>query len=169
MALRNIRTDNDPILRKISKEVGEVSPRMVTLVEDMFETMYHAQGVGLAAPQIGILRRLIVLDDYEGNKYSMFNPEIISGEGCQTGPEGCLSVPGRQGTVERKNSIRVKYMDINGNSCELEAEGFLARIIQHEIDHLNGILYTDIATELFTLEELEEMENKKERQKEVVS
>lgn len=159
MALRNIRTDEDPILRKTSKEVGEINDRMKTLADDMFETMYDAEGVGLAAPQVGILRRLIVVDDYEGNKFVMFNPEIFEGEGEQIGPEGCLSVPGRQGTVKRKKKIKVRYLNREGEAKELEAEDLLARIIQHETDHLNGILYTDIAEQVFTMEELEEMAN----------
>ena len=162
MALRKIRTDQDPILRKVSKEVTEITPRLEILVEDMFDTMYDAQGVGLAAPQIGILRRIIVVDDYDGNKFAMFNPEIYFEEGCQSGPEGCLSVPGRQGTVERKEKIKVKFKDLSGEEKDLEAEGFLARILQHEVDHLNGILYTDIATDVVTIEELEQRKSQEE-------
>lgn len=157
MALRTIRTDDDPVLRKISKPVKEVNERMRILAEDMMETMYSSQGVGLAAPQVGVLRRLIVVDDYAGNKYTMFNPEILSGEGEESGPEGCLSVPGYQGLVCRNTQVRVSYMDLTGERQELFAEGFLARILQHEIDHLDGILYTDRATKLYSLEEAEDL------------
>lgn len=152
MAIRNIRTDEDPILRKISKEVKDINDRTKTLIEDMFETMYHSDGVGLAAPQVGILRRIITLDDQEGLRGAFINPKIVEKDGEQVGPEGCLSVPGKQGTVNRANHIVVNYMDIDGEEKTLEAEGFTARIFQHEIDHLDGIIYTDLATEIHNIE-----------------
>ena len=152
MAIRNIRTDEDPILRKISKEVKDINDRTKTLIDDMFETMDHSDGVGLAAPQVGILRRIITLDDQEGFRGAFINPKIVEKDGEQVGPEGCLSVPGKQGTVNRANYIVVNYMDVDGEEKTLEAEGFTARIFQHEIDHLDGILYTDLATEIHNIE-----------------
>ncbi len=153
MAIRNIRTDEDPILRKISKEVNDINDRMKTLISDMFETMDYSNGVGLAAPQVGILRRIITLDDQDGLRGAFINPKIIEKDGEQIGPEGCLSVPGKQGTVNRANHIVVTYMDENGEEKTLEAQGFTARIFQHEIDHLNGILYTDLATEIHNIQD----------------
>lgn len=147
MALLNIREDGDPILRKISKEVKEITPRIKELVEDMTETMNHAYGVGLAAPQVGILKRVILVDistdEEEDDLHVFINPEITYTEGKCNGSEGCLSVPGIFGTVDRPEKIRVRYLDINGQEMEMEAEDFLARAICHEVDHLNGILFTD--------------------------
>lgn len=154
MAIRKIRIDEDPILRKKSKLVTNYNDRLKTLVEDMYETMDQAYGVGLAAPQIGILKRLIVVDNREeeeekGLRFYMINPEIIEREGEEVSMEGCLSVPGKQGTVKRAKNIKVKYNDLDGNEKIMEAEDFLARIIQHETDHLDGILYTDKAIEMY--------------------
>lgn len=155
MAIRKIRTDEDPILRKKSKMVSNYSDRLKVLVEDMYETMDVAYGVGLAAPQVGILKRVIVIDNRDeenGKRFYMINPEIIEKEGVEVGMEGCLSVPGKQGTVERSKDIKVKYNDLSGEEKILEAEDFLARILQHEIDHLDGILYTDKAIEMYEAE-----------------
>ena len=155
MAIRKIRTDEDPILRKKSKMVSNYSDRLKVLVEDMYETMDVAYGVGLAAPQVGILKRVIVIDNRDeenGKRFYMINPEIIEKEGIEVGMEGCLSVPGKQGTVERSKDIKVKYNDLSGEEKILEAEDFLARILQHEIDHLDGILYTDKAIEMYEAE-----------------
>lgn len=154
MAIRKIRIDEDPILRKKSKLVTNYNDRLKTLIEDMYETMDQAYGVGLAAPQIGILKRLIVVDNREeeeekGLRFYMINPEIIEREGEEVSMEGCLSVPGKQGTVKRAKNIKVKYNDLDGNEKIMEAEDFLARIIQHETDHLDGILYTDKAIEMY--------------------
>lgn len=154
MAIRKIRIDEDPILRKKSKLVTNYNDRLKTLIEDMYETMDQAYGVGLAAPQIGILKRLIVVDNREeeeekGLRFYMINPEIIEREGEEVSMEGCLSVPGKQGTVKRAKNIKVKYNDLDGNEKIMEAEDFLARIIQHETDHLEGILYTDKAIEMY--------------------
>lgn len=144
MALRQIRVDGDEVLRKISKKVDKIDDNIRVLVEDMFETMYDADGVGLAAPQIGVLKRVIVID-IEVIKKVMINPEIISESDTdmQDGPEGCLSVPGVEDMVRRPNVIRVKYMDLEGNVIEEEARDLYARVICHEVDHLNGILFTD--------------------------
>lgn len=155
MAIRKIRTDEDPILRKKSKMVSNYSDRLKVLVEDMYETMDVAYGVGLAAPQVGILKRVIVIDNRDeesGKRFYMINPEIIEKEGVEVGMEGCLSVPGKQGTVERSKDIKVRYNDLSGEEKILEAEDFLARILQHEIDHLDGILYTDKAIEMYEAE-----------------
>lgn len=144
MALRQIRVDGDEILRKISKKVDCIDDDLKILVEDMFETMYHADGVGLAAPQIGVLKRVIVID-IEVIKKAMINPEIIyeSDKDLKDGAEGCLSVPGVEDMVRRPNVIRVRYMDLNGKIIEEEARDLYARVICHEVDHLNGILFTD--------------------------
>lgn len=155
MAIRKIRTDEDPILRKKSKVVSNYNDRLKVLVDDMYETMDVAYGVGLAAPQVGILKRVIVIDNRDeenGKRFYMINPEIIEKEGVEVGMEGCLSVPGKQGTVERSKDIKVRYNDLSGEEKILEAEDFLARILQHEIDHLDGILYTDKAIEMYEAE-----------------
>ncbi|CAG7584950.1 peptide deformylase [Peptoniphilus senegalensis] len=155
MAIRKIRTDEDPILRKKSKMVSNYNDRLKVLVDDMYETMDVAYGVGLAAPQVGILKRVIVIDNRDeenGKRFYMINPEIIEKEGVEVGMEGCLSVPGKQGTVERSKDIKVRYNDLSGEEKILEAEDFLARILQHEIDHLDGILYTDKAIEMYEAE-----------------
>lgn len=144
MALRTIRHDGDEILRKISKKVDRIDEGIKTLVEDMFETMYHADGVGLAAPQIGVLKRVIVID-IEVLKRVMINPEIISfnEKEFQDGPEGCLSVPGVEDIVRRPNTLVVRYMNLDGEIIEEEARDLYARVICHEVDHLDGILFTD--------------------------
>ena len=142
MAIRQLRYSDDPILRKTSRELKEVTDRMRELMDDMVETMNENDGVGLAAPQVGILRRIIVVDDGTG-PMKLINPEILDESGEQIDVEGCLSVPNRMGEVKRPDKLRVKYMDEDGQENEIEAEGFLARIICHEVDHLNGILFTD--------------------------
>lgn len=155
MAIRKIRTDGDPILRKKSKNVSNFNDRLKILIDDMYETMDVAYGVGLAAPQVGILKRLIVIDnrdEEDGKRFYMINPEIYKKEGEEVSMEGCLSVPGKQGTVKRAKDIKVKYNDIDGNEKIMEAEDFLARIIQHEVDHLDGVLYTDKAIEMYEAE-----------------
>jgi peptide deformylase len=142
MALRNIRTDDDEILRKKSKAVDEVNDRIKVLVKDMIETMYDANGVGLAAPQVGILKRVAVVDVGEG-VHVFINPEIIEKEGACVGLEGCLSLPGKQGEVERPARIKVKALNEKGEEFVLEAEDFFARAICHEVDHLDGVLFID--------------------------
>ncbi|MCR5705046.1 MAG: peptide deformylase [Eubacterium sp.] len=147
MAIRNIRELGDAALRKICKPVKEVNRRTEILIEDMFDTMYEANGVGLAAPQVGILKRIFVIDcgDEEGNlvPYVFINPEIIERDGMQVDYEGCLSVPGKSGKVPRAMKVKVRAYDQNMEPFELEAEGLLARCIQHENDHLDGIVYVD--------------------------
>ncbi|RQD70335.1 MAG: peptide deformylase [Tindallia sp. MSAO_Bac2] len=143
MAIRTIRKDEDPILRKKSREVDKINHRILTLLDDMAETMHQAEGVGLAAPQVGVLKRVIVLDIGEG-LIEMINPEIVEKEGEQCGPEGCLSIPEQSGTVIRPRMVKVKALNRHSQEFEMEAENLLARAICHEIDHLNGILFTDI-------------------------
>ncbi|MBU5590874.1 peptide deformylase [Clostridium sp. MSJ-4] len=142
MALRNIRTYGDELLRKKSKPVEEINHRIKVLIKDMFETMYDADGVGLAAPQVGILKRIVVIDVGEG-PIALINPEIISKEGSYIDVEGCLSVPGEQGEVERPEKVRVKALNEEGKEIEFEAEELFARAVCHEIDHLNGVLFVD--------------------------
>ena len=143
MALRTIRTEEDPVLRKISKPVKEVTPKIVTLIDDMLDTMYDAMGVGLAAPQVGILKRIVVIDVGEG-PIVLINPEILETSGEQTGDEGCLSVPGMAGQVTRPNYVKVKALDVNMEEQIYEGEGLLARAFCHEIDHLDGKMYTEL-------------------------
>ncbi len=143
MATRLVRTSEDEILRKKCKSVGEINDRILTLLDDMAETMYAANGVGLAAPQVGVLRRVVVIDVGEG-LIELINPVIIEQSGAQCGNEGCLSVPGKQGQVTRPERVRVEATDRDGDRFVMEGEGLLARAFCHEIDHLDGILYTDL-------------------------
>jgi peptide deformylase len=144
MAIRTIRLQGDPILNKVCRPIAEVTPRIRTLAEDMVETMYDANGVGLAAPQVGILKRLVVIDvGDEHGPYIMINPEILETSGEQTGDEGCLSVPGKAGTVTRPNHVKAKYFDLDMQECEVEGEELLARAICHELEHLEGHLYIE--------------------------
>jgi peptide deformylase len=155
MAIRVIVKDPDPILRKKSKPVTKINRSIHKLLDDMAETMYDADGVGLAAPQVGVLKRVIVIDTREEDGpglIEMINPEIVEYSGTQIGPEGCLSIPDLNGEVRRHKKIRVKGLDRHGNEVEMEAEDFLARVFQHEIDHLNGILFTDIAETIYRKE-----------------
>lgn len=142
MALRKIRIFGDPVLEKTSKPVKNVTPRIKILAGDMLETMYHDNGVGLAAPQVGILKRMFVVDVDRVNSYVFINPEILETSGEQTGEEGCLSLPGKCGNVTRPNYVKVRATDLSGKVFEMEAEGLLARAILHENDHLDGVLYT---------------------------
>lgn len=144
MAIRTIRINGDEILRKKCKEVTEITPRIKTLIEDMIETMYQANGVGLAAPQVGILRRLVVVDVGDG-PIVLINPVILETSGEQTGGEGCLSIPGKTATVTRPNYAKVRAYDENMKLREVEGTELLARAICHECDHLDGTLYIDIA------------------------
>lgn len=143
MALRNLRYEGDEILRKKSKEVSVVDDKIRTLLDDMVETMYAYDGVGLAAPQVGILKRVVVIDVEDGNVYKMINPKIIARSGEQVGQEGCLSVKEKKGIVKRPMNITVEYTNENGETVILEAEELLARAICHEVDHLEGILFVD--------------------------
>jgi peptide deformylase len=154
MAIRKIRTDPDPILRKKAKKVQAVDILVKQLLNDMLETMYAAKGVGLAAPQVGISKRIIVCDVGEG-PLKLINPKILNYEGEELAVEGCLSLPNLFGEVERFTKIWVKGLNENGKVCKFEAQGWLARVIQHEIDHLEGILFTDVALRMIDKEELE--------------
>ncbi len=147
MAIRKIRLDGDPILRKECKVVDKMTPRLQTLIEDMFDTMYDANGVGLAAPQVGILRRIVVIDVQDEHQYVLINPEIVEQDGEQTGDEGCLSLPGKVGTVTRPNHVVAKAFDENMMPITVEGEGLLARAICHELEHLDGVLYKDHVTD----------------------
>ena len=142
MALREIRTQGDPVLGKVCKEIKEITPRIADLIEDMIETMYDANGVGLAAPQVGILKRLVVIDVGEG-PIVMINPKIIETSGEQTGEEGCLSVPGKSGCVTRPNHVIARFFNEEMVECEVEGTELLARAICHELDHLDGHLYVE--------------------------
>uniref|UniRef100_UPI00405787FF peptide deformylase n=1 Tax=Agathobacter sp. TaxID=2021311 RepID=UPI00405787FF len=142
MALREIRTQGDPVLGKVCKEIKEITPRIAELIEDMIETMYEANGVGLAAPQVGILKRLVVIDVGEG-PIVMINPKIIESSGEQTGEEGCLSVPGKSGCVTRPNHVVARFYNEEMAECEVEGTELLARAICHELDHLDGHLYVE--------------------------
>lgn len=145
MAIRNIRKIGDSVLNKVSKEIKEVDEKLNILIDDMIETMYEAEGVGLAAPQVGVLKRLVVIDvSEEGNDpIVLINPVILEAEGEQTGDEGCLSIPGKVGTVTRPNYVKVKAFDRNMKEFTIEGTELLARALSHEIDHLDGKLYVD--------------------------
>ena len=142
MALRSIRVQGDPVLEKVCREITEVTPKIQTLASDMLEPMYDACGVGLAAPQVGILRRIVVIDIGDG-PLIMINPVILETSGEQTGDEGCLSLPGKGGQVTRPNYVKAKYYDLDMNEVIVEGEGLLARAICHELDHLDGHMYTE--------------------------
>lgn len=149
MAIRNIRVEGDPILRKVSKKVPKITDRIKILLDDMAETMYKAEGVGLAAPQVGILKRIIVVDphDEQTGLVKLVNPEIIEADGEQIGIEGCLSIPNFNATVKRAEHVKVKYLDENGQEKIWDSHGFPAVILSHEIDHLDGILFRDKSIE----------------------
>lgn len=158
MAIRKIVELGDPVLRKKSRRVDKFDKREWMLLKDMAETMYDAEGVGLAAPQVGILKRMVVIDIGEG-LIELINPEIVSAEGSQVGPEGCLSVPGRRGRVDRPVKVTVAAQDRKGRDIEVTGEGLLARALCHEIDHLDGIVYVDkMIEEIFDDEDDEEDE-----------
>ena len=142
MAIRQIRTIGDEILTKECKPVKEMNERTLELIEDMFETMYENNGVGLAAPQVGILKRIVVMD-VDGTPHLLINPEILETSGSQTGAEGCLSLPGKSGTVTRPNYVKVRALDRDMQPFELEGTELLARCICHECDHLDGHMYTE--------------------------
>ena len=143
MALRTIRTEGDSVLTKKCRPVEDMTPRLKELVEDMLDTMYENNGVGLAAPQVGILKRIVVIDVGDG-PLVLINPEIMETSGEQTGDEGCLSVPGMSGQVTRPNYVMVKAFTEDMEEVEYEGEGLLARAFCHEIDHLDGKLYTEL-------------------------
>ena len=157
MAIRNIRIMGDPILEKVCKEVKEVTPRIKELIEDMLETMYDANSVGLAAPQVGVLKRIVVIDVTGEDPIVLINPRILETSGEQTGGEGCLSLPGKSGTVTRPHYVKVKAYDREMKPFEIEGTELLARAFCHEIDHLDGHMYVEkVEGELTDVEEVEE-------------
>lgn len=143
MAIRNIREIGDEVLNKKCKEVKEMTPRIRELIGDMLETMYEANGVGLAAPQVGVLKRIVVIDATGEDPHILINPRIVESSGEQTGQEGCLSVPGKTGVVTRPEYVKAVALDVNMKPVELEGTELLARAICHELDHLDGNLYVD--------------------------
>lgn len=153
MAKLKIVKVGDDILRKKCRPVEQITPKTLQLLDDMAETMRAAQGVGLAAPQVGILRRIVVIEVEEGNLIELINPKIIAYAGEQDGTEGCLSVPGKWGQVKRPMHVTVRALNRHGEEIELNGSGFLARAFCHELDHLDGHLYTDIASEIETVTE----------------
>lgn len=155
MAIRNIRTDGDEVLRKKSKDVDAINNKILTLLKDMAETMYRADGVGLAAPQIGVLKRLVVIDVGEG-LLELINPAIVSQSGEQVEIEGCLSIPGVMGEVKRPEKVTVEALNRDGQKVVIEGTDLLARALCHEIDHLDGILFKDKVVRFVDKEELEQ-------------
>lgn len=155
MSIRIIVKEPDPVLREIAKPVTKFNANLKKLLKDMAETMYDANGVGLAAPQIGISKRVIVVDigDEENGLIEMVNPVILERDGEQVGPEGCLSIPNLNGEVLRADRILVEGQDSEGNTFQVEAFGYLSRAFQHEVDHLNGVLFTDIALNTYDISE----------------
>ena len=143
MALRQIRVQGDEVLEKVCRPVEKISPRIATLIEDMIDTMYENDGVGLAAPQVGVLRRIAVIDVGEG-PIVLINPVVLETSGSQTGEEGCLSLPGKAGQVTRPNYAKVRAFDEEMQEYEIEGEELLARALLHEIDHLDGHMYTEL-------------------------
>ena len=143
MGLRNIMVEGDDVLRKRSREVTTVDDRIRMILDDMLETMHESDGVGIAAPQVGILRRMFIVEAEEGDIFEIINPEIIEMEGSFIGEEGCLSVPGEQGEVERPYKVKVKALNEKGEEIIVEGEELLARALCHEIDHLEGVLFVD--------------------------
>ncbi|MFC5471918.1 peptide deformylase [Cohnella suwonensis] len=165
MTIRLIVKHPDPVLRERAQEVTKFNANLHKLLDDMADTMYDADGVGLAAPQIGILKRVIVVDvGDEHELIELVNPVIVVAEGEQLGPEGCLSIPGLQGDVRRYNRIVIRGQDRNGNPIEYESTEFLSRAFQHEVDHLNGVLYIDSAESVYEAKRNEEQEQDGESQ-----
>ena len=157
MGIRKILTDKDPALHKVCRPVESFDRKLHKLLDDMTETMIEANGVGLAAPQVGILRRVVVVDTGEGI-LELINPELIETDGEQEGAEGCLSVPGKYGLVKRPYTAKVRAQDRDGNFFEAEGEELIARCFCHELDHLDGIVYTEVMERFLTEKELEEYE-----------
>ena len=157
MAIRNIVKDGDPILKKKCRPVEKFDQKLAVLLDDMAETMLMANGVGLAAPQVGMLRRVVVIDVGEG-VIELVNPKIVAYSGKQEGLEGCLSFPGEWGLATRPNYVKVRAQDRNGDEFEIDGEELLARAFCHEIDHLNGVVFKDVVDRMLSAAEIEEME-----------
>lgn len=158
MAILNIIKDGDPTLRKTSREVKEITPRILTLLDDMTETLHEANGCGLAAVQVGVLRRVVLVETDETGLLEFINPVIVEREGEQEELEGCLSIPGKWGYTHRPMKVTVRALDRNGNEFTVTGEGLCARAFCHEIDHLDGALFTDNAVRMLSPEEIEEIE-----------
>ncbi|MDR2357495.1 MAG: peptide deformylase [Oscillospiraceae bacterium] len=172
MALRNILRESEPALRKRSRAVTDFNPRLHQLIDDMRETLLKAGGIGLAAPQVGVLRAVALILDVEreaesddGRIVELINPEIVAESGEQSGPEGCLSVPSLYGIVKRPDTVKVRANDRSGGAFEFTGKNLTARAICHELDHLKGILFTDLVERFLTDEELEEMSRERERER----
>ncbi len=156
MAILNIVKEGDDVLRKVCRPVEAITPRILTLLDDMLETLHDANGVGLAAPQVGILRRIAIVEVVDGQIYELINPEIIACEGKQNELEGCLSVPKQWGVTDRPMKVTVRAMNRDGETYTVTGTGLLARAFCHEIDHLDGVLFKDNAVHMLTPEEIEE-------------
>ncbi len=154
MAILNIITEEDPTLRRVSRRVDEITPRIIRLLDDMRDTLHKAQGAGLAAVQVGVLRRVVLVEIEDGKTIELINPEIIASSGKQNEIEGCLSLPHKWGVTDRPMSVTVRALDRNGNTFEMTGEGLLARAFCHELDHLDGKLFTDNAIEMIDESEL---------------
>lgn len=155
MAILNIVKEEDPMLRKKSRAVDDITPRILTLLDDMADTLHYANGAGLAAVQVGVIRRIVLVEAEKGKLYELINPEIIEMSGKQNELEGCLSLPDKWGITDRPESVTVKALDRNGKEYTVTGSGLLARALCHEIDHLDGKLFTDCAIKILTSEELE--------------
>lgn len=155
MAILNIVKEGDDTLRKICRPVDNITPRITTLLDDMIDTLHRANGVGLAAPQVGVLRRIAIVEVDEGEIYELINPEIIAREGEQQEAEGCLSIPNRWGITSRPMKVTVRALDRNGNEYTVTGEGLKARAFCHEIDHLDGVLFIDNAIEILSPDDIE--------------
>ena len=156
MAVLNIVKEGDPILRKVSRPVEEITPRICTLIDDMIDTMHKANGCGLAAVQVGVLRRVVVVEDAEGNVYELINPRIVAKAGTQEDSEGCLSIPGVYGITRHPRAVTVRALDRHGNEVEYSGRDLLARAFCHELDHLDGHLFTDVMIRRLRKDEVEE-------------
>lgn len=156
MAILNIVKEGDPVLRGKCRIVEEITPRIITLLDDMIETLHDADGCGLAAPQVGVRRRVVIVEVEDGETIEMINPEIIEREGKQCEIEGCLSLPGKWGYTDRPMSVTVKALDRHGKEFTVSGSGLKARAFCHEIDHLDGILYTDHAVRMVDPEDIED-------------
>ena len=155
MARLNIIKEGDPLLRKVSRPVEEITPRIHTLLDDMIDTMHAANGCGLAAVQVGVLRRVVVIEDEEGTIYELINPRIVARAGTQEECEGCLSLPGTWGITRRPRAVTVRALDRNGNEVEYSGKDLLARAFCHELDHLDGGLFTDVMIRRLGKDEVE--------------